>query len=315
MLPNAKPQSPKTANPQPPPPGPPSQALQSSAGTAENQEALPTASSGISIQDNGRTNGMDLQKRPVPQQSPTEVAAPVRQQPIQFSGTVRSQPNVPPGMNYSSQFMASSQTSDEGYIKSEPYVETSQSFAPTYYARASIPYTHSHAAPPMPRRANSISQIPHSSYNGWPMSMFPQYNTATQQQSQHSHHASNSLGASNPPTTVSNATYTPMLLLPPPLPTIHQHQSHGSLSAQHDIAVTVATDRSPQYDTSRAMGTHMSHSSVSFSEFLESPMPERAYELGGVTSGLGDDDLVTMRGDRVQDQSPGMSGSKDIPHN
>lgn len=293
MVSNPKPQSPKSV--QPPP---------------ETSEVSPTSGS-PGTQETGRSNSMDMQVRQTPRQSPTELAAPTRPQSLAFSTVARSQSNIQSvhaqsQINFAPPFMTTAQGADEGFI------ETTQSFVPNYYPRASMSY-HSNAAPQMPRRANSIpqSQIPQQAYNGgWPMQvgMFSTYSTTTQQhqpqQSHHSPHGPHSLGGSNPSTPVTNSPFQ-IQLLPLPLPPIHQHQTHNPLSSHHDISVTV-TDRSPQYDTSR-IAPHMSHSNVSFSEFLESPMPERAYE------GLGDD-IVNIGAGRVQDQGSGLPGSKDMTH-
>lgn len=201
-------------------------------------------------------------------------------------------------------------------------MESAQSFVPNYYApRASISYQQSNAATPIPRRSNSIPQPhmpqPSGSYNGWQMqvgTIFPPYNTGTPQhqpqQPHHSSHGPRSIGGSNPSTPIANAPYTPMQMLPRPLPSIHQHQTHNALTPHHDIAG--GGDRAPQYDASR-IGPHMSQN-VSFSEFLESAIPERSYDLGAVAPGLGDDEVVNIGGRRVQDQGPGLPGNKDMPH-
>jgi len=295
---NPKPQSPKSAQP-----------------PSETPEISPT--SGGPGTQTGRSNSMDMQVRQTPRQSPTELAAPTRPQSLPFSTITRSQSNIQPAhaqsqINFAPPFMTTAQGAGEGYIKTEGFIETTQPFVSNYYSsRASMSY-HPNSAPQMPRRANSIPQpqIPQQSYNGgWSMgNLFSPYSTATQQhqpqQSHHSPHGQHSLGGSNPSTPVTNPSFTQIQPLPPPLPPIHQHQTHNSLSSHHDISVTVA-DRAPQYDTS-----HMNHSNVSFSEFLESPITERAYDLA---PGLGDD-LVNIGAGRVQDQGSGLSGGKDMTH-
>lgn len=298
---NPKPQSPKSVQP-----------------PSEASEVSPTSGS-PGTRETGRNNSMDMQVRQTPRQSPTELAAPTRPQSLPFSAIARPQSNIQSvhaqsQINFATPFMTTAQGTDEGYIKTEGYIETTtQSFVPTYY-RASMSY-HPNATPQMPRRANSIPQpqIPQQSFNGgWPIQVFSPYSTTTQQhqpqQSHHSPHGPHSLGGSNPSTPVTNSSFTQIQLLPPPLPPIHQHQTHNPLSSHHDISVTVP-DRSPQYDTSR-IAPHMNHSNVSFSEFLESPMPERAYDLA---PGLGDD-IVNIGAGRVQDQGSGLPGGKDMTH-
>lgn len=47
----------------------------------------------------------------------------------------------------------------------------------------------------------------------------------------------------------------------------------------------------------------MNHGNVSFSEFLQSPIPERVYDIGGVSPELADEDIVNISGSRVPDSS------------
>ena len=58
----------------------------------------------------------------------------------------------------------------------------------------------------------------------------------------------------------------------------------------------------------------MNHPGVTFSEFLESPIQERPYELGPVATSVGDEGLVSMGGGRGPDGSVIMPGTKEMPH-
>ena len=251
------------------------------------------------VQDTSKNN-IEIQARQTPRQSPTVISAPLRPS-VTYSTVVRTQATVQPvhapGPFFNPSFMSTTQSSEQTYIVPPP------PFVPNIFRASVSSYGHSNTATQVPRRAKSIPQpqISQQTYNGWPMQvggMFSIYNTATQQhqsQTHHSPHTPHSLGGSNPPTPITNASFNPVQLLP--LPPIHQHQSHNSLAtSHHDISASVSGDRPPQYDSSR-IGPHINHGS--YSEFLQSS--ERAYDLGGVSPELADEEIVVRESAQHRD--------------
>ncbi|KAF8463647.1 hypothetical protein BDZ91DRAFT_796198 [Kalaharituber pfeilii] len=303
------------SNPKPPSPKPlppPSESVEVSPTTATAPSANPLGTglmTAPAASDTDRTNNMDIQSRPTPRQSPTE-APPSRASAMSFPTATRAQSMHTP-MNYSP-FIASTPASEDGYM------DSSQSAVQSYYYRSLSSYGQHTAAAPTLRRANSISQshISHPQYPAWSMPVYSPYSQTTQQQQASAHraaHNAHSIGGSNPPTPVTSTSFQSMQMLVPQLPPIHQQQAHNSLgaSAHHEIAVSVAGDRTAQYNSSR-IAPHMDHQSVSFQEFLESPTipEERPFDMTGVASAV-DDDIVNITG---RQESVGMPGAKEMPH-